>query len=319
MQQWSYRDTPVCESGEGTQVNINPALSQEEQNQVRSLVQEFSGTFSEKPGRTTLMEHDIKLTTDTPVRVKQYPLPYSMMQAVNDEVRSMIELGVIERSESPYCSPVIIVKKMDNTNRFCIDFRVLNKITVFDAEPMPSMEQIFAKLAVYKFISKLDLSKGYWQIALSDRSKPYTAFQTPLGLFQFTVLPFDLVTAQASCSRLMQKLLQNLSNVDNFVDDIIIFTLTWQQHIDTLRALLQRLREANLTVKPVKCFIGFASIECLGHMVSEGTLQPCQDKIDSIFHAERPTTKKQVRSFLGLVGSQFTSSLSRNFQHLQHH
>ena len=101
----------VCESGEGTQVNINPALSQEEQNQVRSLVQEFSGTFSEKPGRTTLMGHDIKLTTDTPVRVKQYPLPYSMMQAVNDDVRSMIELGIIERSEGPYCSPVIIVKK----------------------------------------------------------------------------------------------------------------------------------------------------------------------------------------------------------------
>ena len=155
-------ETPsVCESGEGTQVNINPALSQEEQHQVGSLVQEFSGAFSEKSGRTTLMEHDMKLTTDTPVRVKQYPLPYIMMQAVNDEVRSMIELGVIERSESPYCSPVIIVKKKDNTNRFCIDFRVLNKITVFDAEPMPSMEQIFAKLAGYKFISKLDLSKGY--------------------------------------------------------------------------------------------------------------------------------------------------------------
>ena len=209
---------------------------------------------------------------------------------------------------------MIIVKKKDNTNQFCIDFRVLNKITVFDAEPMPSMEQIFAKLAGYKFISKLDLSKGYWQIALSDRSKPYTAFQTPLGLFQFTVLPFGLITAQASCSRLMRKLLQNLSNVDNFVDDIIIFTLTWQQHIDTLRALLQRLREANLTVKPVKCFIGFASIECLGHMVSEGTLQPCQDKFNSILHAERPTTKKQVRSFQG-----FTGSLSRTFQNWQHH
>ena len=119
-------ETPsVCESGEGTQVNINPALSQEEQNQVCSLVQEFSGTFSEKKtGRTSLMEHDIKLTTDTPVRVKQYPLPYSMMQAVGDEVRSMIALGIIERSESPYCSPVIIVKKKDNTNRFCIDFRL---------------------------------------------------------------------------------------------------------------------------------------------------------------------------------------------------
>ena len=105
---------------------------------------------------------------------------------------------------------MIIVKKKDNTNRFCIDFRVLNKITVFDAEPMPSMEQIFAKVAGYKFISKLDLSKGYWQIALSERSKPYTAFQTPLGLFQFTVLLIGLLTVQASCSCLNQKLLQNL-------------------------------------------------------------------------------------------------------------
>ena len=112
----------------------------------------------------------------------------------------------------------------------------------------------------------------------------------------------------------MRKLLQNLSNVDNFVDDIIIFTLTWQQHIDTLRALLQRLREANLTVKPVKCFIGFGSIECLGHMVSEGTLQPCQDKINAIQHAERPTTKKQVRSFLGLVG--FYRQFIKNFSEL---
>ena len=103
------------------------------------------------------MEQDIKLTTDTHIRVKQYPLPYSMMQAVGDEVGSKIELGVIGRSESPYCSQVIIEKQKDNTNWFCIDFRVLNKITVFDAEPMPSMEQIFAKLAVYKLISKLDL------------------------------------------------------------------------------------------------------------------------------------------------------------------
>ena len=129
---------------------------------------------------------------------------------------------------------------------------------------MPSMEQTFSKLAGYKFISKLDLSKCYWQIPLSKNSKKYTAFQTPLWFFQFTVLPFGLVTAQASCSRLMRKLLQNLQNVDNLVDDIIIFTLTWEQHLKVLMNLFRRLREAKLTVKPRKCFIGFSSIECLG-------------------------------------------------------
>ena len=279
-------ETPSGQNeGDVLQVNINPALNPKERKQVEELIQEFPETFSEKPGRTTLMEHDIKLTTDTPVRVKQYPLPCSMMEAVGDDVRTMLELKVIERSESPYCSPILIVKKKDNSNRFCIDFRVLNKITVFDAEPMPSMEQIFSKLAGYKWITKMDLSKGYWQIPLSDRSKQYTAFQTPLGLFQFTVLPFGLETAQASCSRLMRKLLQNLSNIDNFVDDIIIFTMTWEQHLDVLRSLLSRLREANLTVKPCKCFVGYSSIECLGHMVSQNTLQPCEEKIVAIQNA----------------------------------
>lgn len=100
----------------------------------------------------------------------------------------MLDLGVIEKSESPYCSPVVIVKKKDLSNRFCIDFHALNKITVFDAEPMPSMEAIFAKLAGHKFISKLDLSKGYWQIPLTDTSKQYTAFQTPMGLAQHKLL-----------------------------------------------------------------------------------------------------------------------------------
>ena len=150
-------------------------------------MQEFSETFSDKPGRTTLLDHDIKLTIETPVQIKQYPLPFSMLETVGDEIRSMIDLGVVECSGSPYCSPVVIVKKKDNSYHFFTDFIVLNKITVFDAEPMPNMEQTFPKLAGYKFISKLDLSKGYWQIPLSEYSKKYTAFQTPVGLFQFTV------------------------------------------------------------------------------------------------------------------------------------
>lgn len=123
-----------------------------------------------------------------------------------------------------------------------------------------------------------------------------------MGLFQFTVLPFGLVTAQAACSRLMRKLLQNLKNIDNFVDDIILFTVTWEQHLEVLRSLLRRLERANLTVKPGKCFIGFSDLECLGHVVGENVLRPCPEKVAAILNAERPQTKKQVRSFLGLIG-----------------
>ena len=304
----------ICDNESVELLNINPDLTKEEQSQVRQLVTNFASTFTGIPGCTTLLEHDIKLTTDTPVRVKQYPLPFNMMEAAKDEVRDMINLDIVEPSESPYCSPVLIVKKKDNTNRFCIDFRTLNKITVFDAEPMPNMEEIFTKIAGHKYISKLDLTKGYWQIPLTKNAKQYTAFQTPLGLLQFKVLPFGLVTAQASCSKLMRKLLKGMSNIDNFVDDIIIFTSTWEHHMQVFEELLKRLRDANLTVKPSKCFVGFQNLECLGHLVGGTLIRPCPDKILAIEKAERPVTKKQVRSFLGLVG--FYRSFIPNFSHI---
>ena len=119
------------------------------------------------------------------------------------------------------------------------------------------MEEIFTKIAGHKYISKLDLTKGYWQIPLTKNAKQYTACQTLL-LLQFKVLTFGLVTAQASCSKLMRKLLRSMSNIDNFVHDIIIFTSTWVHHMQAFKELLKRLRDANVTVKPSKFFIGFS-------------------------------------------------------------
>ena len=167
---------------------------------------------------------------------------------------------------------------------------------------MPNMEEIFTKIAGHKYILKLDLTKGYWQIPLTKNARQYTAFQTPIGLLQFKVLPFGLVTAQASCSKLMRKLLKGMSNIFNFVDDIIIFTSAWEHHMQVFEELLKRLRDANLTVKPSKCFIGFQNLECLGYMVGGTTIRPCPDKISAIEKADRPITKTQVRSVLGLVG-----------------
>ena len=195
----------------------------------------------------------------------------------------------------------VIIKKKDGTNIFCIDYRRLNMVTVFDAEPMPNIEDMFSKMNKHLYFSKLDLCKGYWQVPMKGEAKQKTAFATPTGLYQFKVMPFGLVNAPATFSRMMRKLLNQMDGIDNFIDDIIIFTMTWAEQMLTLRELMKRLKSANITAKPSKCFIGYAEIECLGHMLVRHRLQPQPDKINAIREAHPPTTKNQVKYFLGLA------------------
>ncbi|CAG2250028.1 unnamed protein product [Mytilus edulis] len=175
-------EIPFTDSGENaSHIDVIPDLDENQLLQVKELLFSFPEVFTDSPGCTDLLGHDIKLSSETPVRTKPYPIPYSMLDTVNAEVSKMLDLGVIEASTSPYASPIVIVKKKDNTNRFCIDFRSLNSQTLFDAEPMGNAEEMFSKLAGHKYFSRIDLSKGYWQLPLSEDAKPKTAFQTPKG------------------------------------------------------------------------------------------------------------------------------------------
>ena len=127
---------------------------------------------------TDIVQHQVKLTSNTPVHCKPYRLSYATRQELKKDIREMLDLGIIRESKSPYASPVMIVKKSDGSNRVCVDYRKLNKLTVFDLEPMPTAEELFQKTG-YKFFSKIDLSKGYWQIKVSEEDIPKTAFVTP--------------------------------------------------------------------------------------------------------------------------------------------
>ena len=167
---------------------------------------------------------------------------------------------------------------------------------------MPNMEEVINRMSGHRFYSQMDLCKGYWQLGLSKRSRPYTAFETPKGLFQFKTMPFGLVNAGASFCRLIRIVLQGLRNVDSFVDDMWIFTETWKKHLKSIQATLDRLRAAKLTAKPSKCKIGYSKIECLDHNIQDQTLRSKDDKILAVKDAQRPITKKQVQGFLGLVG-----------------
>ena len=272
--------------------------------EMKQAAEDFQDVLTDLPKRTPLSECEIILETDTPVRTRQYPLPFAEREMVGKEVEDMLKLGVIEKSNSPFCSPILLVKKKDGKMRFCQDLRKLNKQVVFDAEPMPDIELLFAKLSKAKYLSKIDLTKGYWQIPMKASDKAKTAFSTPQGHFQWTVMPFGLKTAGAIFSRMMRKLIQplGLSEVDNFMDDILIATLDKERHIHCVRVVFARLREVTLAAKPSKVLLGFAELDYLGHRVGRGVVKPDEEKMDKIRHAARPESKKQVRSFLGLVG-----------------
>ncbi|XP_065925767.1 uncharacterized protein [Magallana gigas] len=301
-QQDSILMPPVTQTETAKDIKFADRLTPDQLETAKSLCDSFSDVFTDIPGMTNLMEHKIVVTSSEPVRVKPYPIPFSTEKTITEEVQKMLQLNVIEPSSSPYSAPVVIARKKDGTNRFCIDYRRLNCATVFDAEPMPSPESIFSKMTGKKFVSKIDLSKGYWQVPMADESKPLTAFSTPSGLYQFRTMPFGLVNAPATFSRMMRKLLQGMNGVENFIDDVIVFTDTFEEHLHILKTVFERLRDAGLAARPTKCFIGFDKIDCLGHMVGNKCLEPEQDKIDAVRNAPIPQTKKQVRAFLGLAG-----------------
>jgi hypothetical protein len=220
---------------------------------------------------------------------------------VIDEVKELLEQGIIERSTSPYCSPIVLVpKKGTDKKRMCLDLRALNAITVFDAEPIPDQEEIFTKLAGKKYFTKIDLCKGYFQIFISEKDRPKTAFQTPLGLMQFCRVPFGLISAPATFARAMREMLGE--DGINFFDDILVASVNWRHHIQDVRDTFRRLIEFGFTAKPSKVHVGFRKLEFLGHVIGDDELRPTQEKIDNILQIAQPKTKKQVRQLLGTIG-----------------
>ena len=283
-------------------VVISDGLTVEQRQDVEKLIYEFRDIFTDVPKVTTLGEHSIQLTIDEPLRSKAYTLPHAMRTKVEEEIEDMLRLSIIEPSSAAYASPIVIVRKSDDSIRICVDYRKLNKVTIFDPEPIPNAEHIFAKLWGDGWFSKFDFSKGYWQAPMREGDRDMTTFVSHRGLYRFKVMPFGLVNAPATFSRIMRKLLDGTQGLDNYLDDVLAHTSEWTAHMEALAELFNRVRTANLTLKPSKCEIGFKDMKFLGHRVGENGLKPSLDTVEKILDAPRPQTKTQLRSFMGLVG-----------------
>lgn len=188
----------------------------------------------------------------------------------------MESLGVIEPSSSEWCSPIVLVPKKDGTIRFCMDFWQVNaKSPKFDSYPMPRIDDLVERLGEARFISTLDLSKGYWQVPLTEEAKELTTFRTPFGLFHFTVMPFGLQGAPATFQRLMDKLLQDTRDFSAaYLEDVVIISETWEDHLHHLCQVLQRIKSTGLTINTQKCALAKREVQFLGFVIGDGVIRP---------------------------------------------
>ena len=293
---------PLSSNQTWRDVNVNPQLTHDQKEEVMKLLQEVEDVLTTLPGYTTLDEHVITLTTTEPVRAKSYPIPYTQREVIAKEVEEMIRMQVLRPSKSGFAAPPVLVKKPDGSVRFCINYKKLNKVTVFDGEPMPAPDDVYIELRGKKYRTKMDLTKGYWQIGVHPESIEKTAFTTPDGVYEFLRLPFGLKNSAATFNRVMRRVLGKMQGVGCFVDDIIVFTDTWEEHLKILREVFSRLRAAGLTVKPSKCTVGVTDVEFVGHRVGVNTLAPRKEKIEEVLNVERPKTRRQVKSFIAMAG-----------------
>ena len=206
-------------------------------------------------------------------------------------------------STSPWASPVILVPKRDGTSRFCIDYRRLNAITTKDVYPLPRIDDILDTLGEAKYFSSLDLASGYWQVELAPDARQKSAFTTHKGLFEFIRMPFGLCNAPATFQRVMQVVLAGLEWRSCFVylDDILIASKTFDEHLNHLREVFNRLRKAGLRLKPKKCLLLRKEVPYLGHVISKEGIRPDPAKTEKVQRFPTPVDATKVRQFLGLA------------------
>ena len=217
----------------------------------------------------------------------------------------MLASDVIRPSNSPWASPVVMVKKKDGSLHFCVDFSQLNAATVKDAHHLPGIDDLHNALLGARWFSTLDLKSEYWQVPIIERDKEKTAFRTSSGqLYEFIQVPFGLCNAPATFSRLVDHILAGLhwETCLFYLDDIIVFSSTWEEHLARLRQVFERVRHANIKLGAEKCAFAAKEVRYLGHRVTEEGLLPDSALLAAIQEIPPPKTATEVRSFLGVAG-----------------
>ncbi len=271
--------------------------------EMNCVLDEFNDIFSEVPGSTERVIMSIDTGGSEPIRQAPYSVPLGIRDKVREELLSLEKNGIIERSDSCWASPLVPVRKPCGGIRLCVDYRKLNGVTIREPYYIPSLEEMLEKVGHGKVLSKVDLAKGFHQVLVREEDRDKTSFVCPFGKFRFVRMPFGLTNAPSVFQRLMDNVLVDCNEFAKvYIDDILIVSESWEEHLVHVSRVLRTLREAGLTCKKSKCSFGRRSLEFLGHLVGGGAICVPAARVGVIRNHPLPKTRRQLRAFLGLVG-----------------
>jgi len=281
-------------------------LSPEQQTEAIKLLEDHKDVFAKNKrdvGRTGLYRHQVDTGDARPIKQPPRRFPPAKRQAADEELQRMLDLGIIRPSASPWSSPVVLVEKPDKSLRVCLDYRRLNQVTKKDSYPLPRIDDTLDTLGGSAWFSTLDLAAGFWQVEMEEKDIEKTAFATENGLWEFTVMPMGMVNSGATFQRLMQMVFKGLDwrVLLIYLDDLIVHSKTFDQHLSDLRNVLNRLKEAGLKLSPSKCQLFRQEVTFLGHIISPEGVRTDPKKTKAVEEWPIPQSVRDVRSYLGLV------------------
>lgn len=295
---------PICNLNTLEEEEHTIQLSSKERNELNGVVKEFLTSVPGKIGRTNVLKHIIETGDSPPIAQRPYYVSPYVQKEIDEEIDRMLSLGVIELSSSPWCNPVVAVKKKNKKIRLCLDSRKLNSVTKKESSALPFITRILGRLKTTKYLSSLDLSDAFWQVELEPDAKEKTAFIVPgKGFFQFSCMPFGLVNAAQTLSKVMERALgYDLEPyVFTYLDDILICSDSFQEHLDLLKKVSERLRNANLTINIEKSKFCVKQLKYLGYIIDQNGLRTDPEKVEAIINYPIPTSLKQIRRFVGMT------------------
>ncbi|CAF4570017.1 unnamed protein product, partial [Rotaria socialis] len=284
---------------------VQNVQNDEHKRDLLALLRQFSNMFDTTRHNVanTPIPHVINTIPHSPPASRPYPQP-DKEEIMYQFIQEFLQAGLISESNSPYAAPAMLIKKKDNSYRFVVDYKRLNAITIKDSFPLPNMEDTIFKLGKgFSYFSKFDLKSGFYQIPINEADKMKTAFITPFGLYQFNVLPMGLRNSPPTFQKVMTDTLKSCRSFCLvYLDDIIVFSESFSDHLYHLRCVFSALHDKNLLLNPPKCELAVQRINYLGHTISKDSITPMKDKIEAILRIPEPHTLAQANRFLGSLG-----------------